>query len=154
MVERETSFMKPKHQCHLSQWVELAYVAQTWKERRLLCESEFVLIDTRTLILKNGWKKSFLWNQSINIIYSNGENYFMVHNYEKKKRLLHQSMFIPIDKWTLILKMVGSEVFLMRPKGQFIYPNEENVFMVPNHEKKGDYYVNPCLSQLTYELWF
>ena len=24
--------------------------------------------------------------------------------------------------------------------------------MMPNHERKGDYYVNPCLSQLKYEL--
>ena len=40
--------------------------------------------------------------------------------------------------------MVESEVI--------IYPNEENVFVVPNHEKKGDYYVNPCQSQLKIEL--
>ena len=30
-------------------------------------------------------------------------------------------------------KMVGSEVFLMKPKHQFMYPNEENEFRVPNH---------------------
>ena len=30
-------------------------------------------------------------------------------------------------------KMVGSEVFLMKPKHQLIYPNEENEIMVPNH---------------------
>ena len=35
-----------------------------------------------------------------------------------------------------------------------IYPNEENVFMAPNREKNGDYYVNPCLSQLKNELRF
>ena len=28
-----------------------------------------------------------------------------------------------------------------------IYPKEENVFMVPNREKKGDYYVHPGLSK-------
>ena len=38
--------------------------------------------------------------------------------------------------------MVGSEVFLKKSKHQFIYPSEENMFMVPDHEKKGDYYVN------------
>ena len=32
--------------------------------------------------------------------------------------------------------MVGSEVFLMKAQHQFIYPNEENEFMVPNNEKK------------------
>ena len=31
-----------------------AYGAQTSKEKRLLCESVFVLIDTQTLILKIG----------------------------------------------------------------------------------------------------
>ena len=41
---------------------------------------------------------------------------------------------------------MGSEFFLVKPKHQFIYPNEENQFMVPNHQKKGDYFVNPCLS--------
>ena len=41
---------------------------------------------------------------------------------------------------------MGRDVFLIKPKYQFIYPNEENVFVVPNHEKKGDYYKSPCLS--------
>ena len=46
-------------------------------------------------------------------------------------------MFVPIDSWTFILrKMVEEKAFLMKPKHQFIYPNEENEFMVPNHEKK------------------
>ena len=47
--------------------------------------------------------------------------------------------------------MVGCEVFLMKPKGQFLYPNEWNEFVVPNHYKKGDYYLNPGLSQLKNE---
>ena len=29
-----------------------------------------------------------------------------------------------------------------------IYPNEENTFIVPNLEKKGDYYMHQSLSQL------
>ena len=51
-------------------------------------------------------------------------------------------MFILIERRTLILKMVEREVFLMKSKFNISYPNEENVFMVPYHEKKGDYYVN------------
>ena len=35
-----------------------------------------------------------------------------------------------------------------------IYPNKGNEFMIQNHEKKGDYYVNPRLPKLTNELWF
>ena len=48
--------------------------------------------------------------------------------------------------------MVGGKVFPINGMHQFIYPNEENEFMVPNHEKKGDYCINPCLSQLIEEL--
>ena len=62
----------------------------------------------------------------------------------KERGLLCEYEFIPIEWWTLILKMVESEVFLMKPKNQFIYPKEKNVLMVPNNEKKRDYYVNPC----------
>ena len=42
--------------------------------------------------------------------------------------------------------MAEREVFLMNPMHQFIYPNEEKEFVVPNHLKRGDYYVNLCLS--------
>ena len=58
MVDREAFFMKPKHQCYLSQWVEQVYGGQSWKEMRLLCDSVFVLIDWWTLILKYDDKKS------------------------------------------------------------------------------------------------
>ena len=44
------------------------------------------------------------------------------------------------------------KVFLTKPKHQYHYPNVENLFMVPNHENKGDDYVNPCLFQLIDEL--
>ena len=37
----------------------MSYWYQSWKERRLLCESEFVLIEKRSLIPKNRGKKSF-----------------------------------------------------------------------------------------------
>ena len=50
--------------------------------------------------------------------------------------------------------MAIREVFLMKPKHNIIYPNEENVFMMPNHEKKGDYYMNSCLSKSKDELQF
>ena len=35
-----------------------------------------------------------------------------------------------------------------------INPNVEKVFMTPNQEEKVDYFVNPCLFQLKYELQF
>ena len=45
-------------------------------------------------------------------------------------------------------KIGNREVFLMKPSINIINPNEKNVLMMPNHEKKGDCYVNPCLSQV------
>ena len=69
-------------------------------------------------------------------------------------------MFVQINERTLIPRMVESEVFLMKTNDGFdlsqmmkiIYPNKKNVFMVPNHEMKGYYYVNLCLSQLKNKL--
>ena len=66
-------------------------------------------------------------------------------------RLCCESMFVQIDERTIILKMVEKDAFLMKPKPQIIYLDEENAFMVPNHEKKGDDFVNPCLLKLTNE---
>ena len=44
-----------------------------------------------------------------------------VYDTQSKKgmRLLCQSMFIPIEGWTSILKMVIREVFVMKPKHQY-----------------------------------
>ena len=58
-MERKVFLTKPKHQCHLSQWGEWVYGAQSWKEKRLLCESVFILIGKWTLT-KNDGKKDFL----------------------------------------------------------------------------------------------
>ena len=44
--------------------------------------------------------------------------------------------------------------FSYETKASIIYPNEDNVFKMPNHEKKKDYYVNLCLSQLKDVLLF
>ena len=37
--------------------------------------------------------------------------------------------------------------FLRNQSINTVYPNEENVFIVPNQQIKGDYDVNLCLSQ-------
>ena len=49
MVEWKAFLIKPKHHCHSSQWGEWVYGAQSWKEKRLLCESVFVPIGKQTL---------------------------------------------------------------------------------------------------------
>ena len=134
-------------------------------------------------------KKLFKWNQSVNVIYPNEENEFVVLNQKKKKGLLCESLFVPIDKRTLILKngwkrtssyetkasmsfilmsrmcfwkliMRRKEIIMwirICPNWQMnfnfkkwweeklfkwnqsfnvTYPNEWNEFMVPDHEKK------------------
>ena len=60
MAEREVFVMKPKHQYYLSQWGEHGYGAQSWKERRLLCETTFIPIEWWTSILKMVERKVFL----------------------------------------------------------------------------------------------
>ena len=61
MMERKAFLTKLKHQCHLSQWGEWIYGVQSWKEKRLLCESVFVLTDKLTLTLKNDGKRSIFY---------------------------------------------------------------------------------------------
>ena len=57
----------------------------------------------------------------------------MVTNIEMKVGYYMNPCFFPIEKWTLILEMAEWEVFLMKPKHEYIYPNGENEFVVPNH---------------------
>ena len=100
-IGRKRSFSyETKASIPLSQKGECAYGAQSWNKGDYYVNPCLPhLIDE--LWFKKWWEvKFFLWNQSINII----------------------------------------------------YPNKENMFMVPNHEKKRYYYVNPYLSQSTNEL--
>ena len=60
MMEREAFLMKwTKQQCNLSQWGQWVYGAQSWKERKLLCESLFVPIEKSTSTLKKDEKRRF-----------------------------------------------------------------------------------------------
>ena len=138
--------MKPKHQCHLSQWVEWVYDTQSLKERRLLCEYMFIPTDRWTLILKMIEREAFLTKPKHPYHLSQWGEWVYGSSPWKEWILLCESMFILINRWALILKMVEKEAFPMKPKHQCHYPNEENEFMVPNLEKKEDYYMNLCLS--------
>ena len=57
---REVFLMNPKHQYPLSLWGECVYVVQSWKERRLLCESKFIPIESRTSILQKAIRDVFV----------------------------------------------------------------------------------------------
>ena len=116
-MEKKASLMKPKHQCLLSQWEEWVYSAQSWKERRLVCESMFAQNEKWTFALKNWLKeKLFLWNQNINVIYPNEENKIIVLNHEIKMKLPCEFVFAPIEKWTLIPKNGGKRSFFYKAK--------------------------------------
>ena len=54
----------------------------------------------------------------------------------RESRLLCESLFIPIQRQTSILKMVEREVFLMKPKPQNHLSQQGNVFIVPNQKRK------------------
>ena len=75
---------------------------------------------------------------------------FVVPNNERKGDY-YVNLCYTIEKRTLILKMVEKDVFFCKQSLDIIYPNEENAFTMTNHERKGDYFVNPCLSKLTNE---
>ena len=63
-------------------------------------------------------------------------------------------MFIPTERWTLILKMVEREIFLMKLKHQYHLSQLGECIYSAQLWKKRGYYMNPCLSLLTDELWF
>ena len=71
MVDKQVFLMKPKHLNYLSQLGKCDYGAQPWKDRRLLCESMFILIERRNSILKMVQREVFLRNRSIQIVYHN-----------------------------------------------------------------------------------
>ena len=81
----------------------------------------FILIDRRNLILKNDGKLSFSYETKDLLIYPNEENEFMLSNHEKERRLLCESMFILIDRRTLILKSGGKRSFSYETKASMTF---------------------------------
>ena len=118
MVEKEAFLMKPKHQCYLSQLEQYVYGSLLLKERRLLCESVFAQINGQTLILKMVERKVFLMKPKHQHHLSQWGDRVYGTQFWKERRLLCESMFIPIDRQTLIVKMVEKNAFLMKPKHQ------------------------------------
>ena len=99
--------MKPKSQCHLSQWREWGYDSQSWKEKRLLHESMSIQTVKRILILKNNGKRSFSNETKASMSFIPIRRTSLWFTIIKKMRLLAESIFIEIDKQTLILKNGG-----------------------------------------------
>ena len=64
-------------------------------------------------------EKSFCYETSASIHLSQwGESIYGAESL-KQRRFLCESIFISIERWTLILKMVEREVFPMKPKYQY-----------------------------------
>ena len=71
-----------------------------------------------------------------------------------ERKLLCESMFIPFERRTSILNMVEIEVSFSKPKRRYHLSQSRECDCAANHEKKGDYYVNPWLSKLKDKFWF
>ena len=62
-------------------------------------------------------------------------------------------MFVSFHGPTLTQRKIAErEAFLANPNINIVYPNEQNMFMVPNHKKNEDYYENLHVSHLMDEL--
>ena len=99
---------------------------------------------------KKWWKeKLFRPSQSINIIFPNEENVYMVPNHEQKERLLCARMFVTIDEITLIPNNEGRKSFSYQAKYQCHLSQWGKCVYYGQSWKKGDSYVHRCLSWLT-----
>ena len=146
MMGREAFLMKPKHRCHLSQWWEWVYDLQSWKERRLLCLSMFIQIYKCTLVVKNGGRKRFSYKTKASISFTLMRRMSLWFTIMKRKEIIMWIRVYPNWKMNLDSKKWWVECFLRNQNINVIYPNTANEYLMPNHEKKRDCYVNPCLS--------
>ena len=74
---------------------------------------------------------------------------------QKEQRLLWESKFVLLHKWTSTLSRLGKKkLFLPNQNNNTIYIKEQNLSMVHNHESDRDYYKNQSLSHLTDEQRF
>ena len=118
-VERAVFLMKPNHQYHLSQRGECVYGAQSWNEMILLCESVFIKIERWNSILKMVEIEVFPMKPKHQYHLSKWGDCVYGAQSCKERRLLCETRFIVIERWTSILKMIEREVFLMKPKHQY-----------------------------------
>ena len=68
---------------------------------------------------KNGNKKSFSYESKASMSLIPTRRTSLYAQSWEEWRLLSESMFVPIDKWTLTLKRMEGEAFLMKPKPKY-----------------------------------
>ena len=67
----------------------------------------------------------------------------------KRKKITGESLFISIERQTLILKNGGKWGLSYETKALIHLSQWGECVYGPSDEKKGDFYMNLCLSQLT-----
>ena len=89
----------------------------------------FVSIDKQTLIVKNGGKRSISYETNTLMSFILMSRMSLWSQSWNKKRLLYESVFVLIDKWTFILKNGGKKSFSyetkssmsLSQKGEWVY---------------------------------
>ena len=79
----------------------------------------FIAIEIRTSILKLVIREDFIMKPKQQYHQSQRGEFVYDAQSRKERRLLCESMFIPIEIRTSILKLVIREDFLMKPKHQY-----------------------------------
>ena len=92
---------------------------QPLKERGLFCESAFIPIEKWTLFLKMVEREVSLMKPRHQYHLSQQGEWTCGARSLKERGLLRESKFIQIERWTLVLKMVETEVFVTKPKHQY-----------------------------------
>ena len=82
---------------------------------------------------KNGRKRSFCYESKASMSLIAIRRMCLWFPITGQRRFIREFMLIPIDGRTLVPKNGGKSSFSMKPKHQFIYPNEWNEFVTPNH---------------------
>ena len=72
---------------------------------------------------KNGIKRSLSYESKASIHLSQLVEWIYGAQSLKEWRFPSESMFVPIEKRTLNLKIAQIKVFLMKPRHKFFYPN-------------------------------
>ena len=99
--------------------MEWIYGAQLLKEKRLLCESMFIPIEKCTIILKMVEREVFHMKTRHQYHLLQWGEWIYGAQSTTEKRLLSEPLFIQIERWTLVLKTVEREVFMVKPKRQY-----------------------------------
>ena len=98
MVGKKAFLIKLKHQYHLSHEENKFYYAQSWKERRLLCES-VVPTNKQTLTLKNEGKKSFSYKTKASMSFILISRMSLLCPFKKRKEIIMWICVCP--KWQM-----------------------------------------------------